>query len=159
MLRVGLTGGIATGKSTAGQMFVELGCHLIDSDGSVNAEQAQNLREEVSTGPGAVNVDVVAPHFPRTDEWAAVTGSRTAAIRAGLESTGGDTPIYLNEERRAEPGTIIPPDAFRRAYTQARDSGAAGWVFHTAAGFSLDARSFVDALTPEERLGLSQVAR
>jgi len=32
MLRVGLTGGIATGKSTAGQMFVELGCHLIDSD-------------------------------------------------------------------------------------------------------------------------------
>jgi dephospho-CoA kinase len=32
MLRVGLTGGIATGKSTAGQMFVEHGCHLIDSD-------------------------------------------------------------------------------------------------------------------------------
>lgn len=33
MLRVGLTGGIATGKSTVGRMFVELGCHLIDSDG------------------------------------------------------------------------------------------------------------------------------
>jgi dephospho-CoA kinase len=32
MLRVGLTGGIATGKSTVGAMFVELGCHLIDSD-------------------------------------------------------------------------------------------------------------------------------
>lgn len=32
MLRVGLTGGIASGKSTVGQMFVELGCHLIDSD-------------------------------------------------------------------------------------------------------------------------------
>jgi dephospho-CoA kinase len=32
MLRVGLTGGIATGKSTVGQMFVDLGCHLIDSD-------------------------------------------------------------------------------------------------------------------------------
>jgi dephospho-CoA kinase len=32
MLRVGLTGGIATGKSTVGQMFVELGCHLIDAD-------------------------------------------------------------------------------------------------------------------------------
>ena len=32
MLRVGLTGGIATGKSTVGEMFVELGCHLIDSD-------------------------------------------------------------------------------------------------------------------------------
>ena len=32
MLRVGLTGGIATGKSTAGAMFVELGCYLINSD-------------------------------------------------------------------------------------------------------------------------------
>jgi dephospho-CoA kinase len=32
MLRVGLTGGIATGKSTAGAMFVQLGCYLINSD-------------------------------------------------------------------------------------------------------------------------------
>jgi dephospho-CoA kinase len=32
MLRVGLTGGIASGKSTVGHMFVELGCHLLDSD-------------------------------------------------------------------------------------------------------------------------------
>src|SRR5690349_17097970 len=32
MLRVGLTGGIGTGKSTVGLMFVELGCHLIDAD-------------------------------------------------------------------------------------------------------------------------------
>jgi dephospho-CoA kinase len=32
MLRVGLTGGIGTGKSTVGTMFVELGCHLIDAD-------------------------------------------------------------------------------------------------------------------------------
>jgi dephospho-CoA kinase len=32
MLRVGLTGGIATGKTTVGRMFVDLGCHLLDSD-------------------------------------------------------------------------------------------------------------------------------
>jgi len=32
MIRVGLTGGIATGKSTVGAMLVELGCHLIESD-------------------------------------------------------------------------------------------------------------------------------
>src|SRR5438105_1244360 len=32
MLRVGLTGGISTGKTTVGLMLVELGCHLIDSD-------------------------------------------------------------------------------------------------------------------------------
>jgi dephospho-CoA kinase len=32
MLRVGLTGGIASGKSTVGRMFGELGCRVIDSD-------------------------------------------------------------------------------------------------------------------------------
>jgi dephospho-CoA kinase len=32
VLRVGLTGGIASGKSTVGRMFVELGCYLLDSD-------------------------------------------------------------------------------------------------------------------------------
>ena len=32
MLRVGLTGGIGSGKTTVGLMFVELGCHLIDAD-------------------------------------------------------------------------------------------------------------------------------
>ena len=32
MLRVGLTGGLASGKSSVGQALVELGCHLLSSD-------------------------------------------------------------------------------------------------------------------------------
>ena len=32
MLKVGLTGGIATGKSLVGSMFAELGAHIIDAD-------------------------------------------------------------------------------------------------------------------------------
>lgn len=32
MLRVGLTGGIGSGKSTVGRMLAALGCHVIDSD-------------------------------------------------------------------------------------------------------------------------------
>lgn len=32
MLRVGLTGGIASGKSTVGAMLAEMGAHLVDSD-------------------------------------------------------------------------------------------------------------------------------
>lgn len=49
MLRVGLTGGIATGKSTAGRMFVELGCHLIDSDSITHQllEPGQSVHDAV----------------------------------------------------------------------------------------------------------------
>ena len=32
MLKVGLTGGIASGKSVVGEMFVALGAHLIQAD-------------------------------------------------------------------------------------------------------------------------------
>src|SRR3989442_3945214 len=32
MLQVGLTGGIATGKSTVSRLFVDCGAHLIDAD-------------------------------------------------------------------------------------------------------------------------------
>ena len=32
MVKVGLTGGICTGKTTVGRMFVDLGCRLVDSD-------------------------------------------------------------------------------------------------------------------------------
>ena len=31
MLKIGLTGGIATGKSLVGRMFAELGAHIIGS--------------------------------------------------------------------------------------------------------------------------------
>jgi dephospho-CoA kinase len=49
MLRVGLTGGIATGKSTVGLMFVELGCHFIDADRIVRQlfEPGQAVRKAV----------------------------------------------------------------------------------------------------------------
>jgi dephospho-CoA kinase len=69
MLRVGLTGGIATGKTTVGKMFVELGCHLIDSDGithqlfepgqAVNAAVVQVFGERVLGEDGGINRKVL----------------------------------------------------------------------------------------------------
>ena len=32
ILRTGLTGGIASGKSTIARMFASLGCHVVDAD-------------------------------------------------------------------------------------------------------------------------------
>jgi len=49
MLSVGLTGGISTGKSTVGRMFVELGCHLLDSDQITHEllERGQAVHDDV----------------------------------------------------------------------------------------------------------------
>jgi dephospho-CoA kinase len=49
MLRVGLTGGIASGKSIVGRMFVDLGCHLIDADDIVHElfEPGQEVHKAV----------------------------------------------------------------------------------------------------------------
>ena len=49
MLRVGLTGGIASGKSAVGEMFVKLGARLIQSDAVAHSlmEPGQGVYEEV----------------------------------------------------------------------------------------------------------------
>lgn len=55
MLKVGLTGAIATGKSTVAAMFRELGCHVIDAD-----KVAHRLIE-----PGAAAYQPVVREFGR----------------------------------------------------------------------------------------------
>ncbi|MBI4471704.1 MAG: dephospho-CoA kinase [Acidobacteria bacterium] len=61
MLRVGLTGGIATGKTTVGKMFVDLGCHLLESDEIVHElfEPGQAVRDGVvaAFGPEVAGPD------------------------------------------------------------------------------------------------------
>ncbi len=53
MLRVGLTGSIAVGKSFVTSVFAELGCHVLDAD--------QTAREVVI--PGAAGLKAVAEEF------------------------------------------------------------------------------------------------
>ena len=60
MIKVGLTGSIAMGKSTTAQMFRDLGCAVFDADAEVHRLYAED---------GAA-VPVVAELFP-----AAVTGN------------------------------------------------------------------------------------
>ena len=128
--------------------------HLVSAAGTLDANGARNLQEEAGSGPASVRVDIVAPHLPRTDTWATATGDRVGAIRVALDRIGARLPIYLNEERRANEGSRLEPDTYARARTGAATAGAAGWLFHTAAGFELAKKSFLDALTAEERAGL-----
>jgi hypothetical protein len=133
--------------------------HLLSPGGGMDENGVRNLRGEIGTTEDSVAVDLVAPHFPRTDDWAQATGARIAAVRAALDRLGFGAPIYLNEERRADPPTRIAPDAYQRALADARAAGAAGWVFHTAAGFELRRKGFLDALSPDERAGLQALRR
>ncbi len=55
MLRVGLTGGLGSGKSTIGGMFAELGAHVIDAD-----EVGRRLMQ-----PGQAVFDQIVEHFGR----------------------------------------------------------------------------------------------
>lgn len=55
MLKIGLTGGIASGKSAVGEMFAKLGAHLIRSDAV-----SHDLME-----PGEAVYDEVVRHFGR----------------------------------------------------------------------------------------------
>jgi hypothetical protein len=135
------------------------GGHLVRGDSRVGDVEARNLREETGSEPGSVGVDVVAPHFPRTEDWAASTGRRVEAVRSALDAIGRSLPIYLNEEQRADTGRAIPPDAYFKAYTEALRAGAAGWLFHTDAGFDLTNKPFTAQLRPSERTALSQLDR
>ena len=135
------------------------GTHLVTPDSRVGEAEARNLREEASQDAGSVGVDLVAPHFPRTDDWAPSTAARVAAVRAELDRIGRNVPVYLNEERRAEPGSEIAAEIYQRAFTSARDAGAAGWVFHTKAGYELDKRSFVASLGASERAALQRLKK
>jgi hypothetical protein len=135
------------------------GSHLIGADGHMTEEQVRNLREEAGQGPGEVGVDLIAPHLPRTADWAEATGVRVATIRAALDRIGRPLPVYLNEENRAEDDATIRPEAYALALTNARRAGAAGWLFHTGAGFDLKNRPFLTALGRNEGAALRDLAR
>jgi dephospho-CoA kinase len=61
MIKLGLTGGIASGKSVVGEMFVKLGAHLLQSDAIAHwlMEPGRPVYEEVirNFGTGILNSD------------------------------------------------------------------------------------------------------
>jgi dephospho-CoA kinase len=61
LLKLGLTGGIASGKSVVGEMFVKLGAHLIQSDAVAHAlrEPGQPVYDKIVSafGPSILNAD------------------------------------------------------------------------------------------------------
>jgi hypothetical protein len=117
------------------------------SSGEKHLLNGQNLREELAAG-----VRVMTPHFHRTPDWFDRTGDRILAVREAIRAAGRDVPIYLQEEQRRGWNKNNPTAAqMLHAARQAVAAGAAGWVFHTYAGFDLRDKSFLENLDPVEK--------
>ena len=120
------------------------GGHLVADDATV---QTVAVDEEIDI----VGIDVVTPHLPRTLDWSAATGLRVGNLRAHLRARGITMPIYLQEEaRRGHSGLDPSAEEFVGAAQLARDAGAAGWIFHTDAGFELGPLDFFGSLDEVE---------
>jgi dephospho-CoA kinase len=99
MLKVGLTGGIASGKSVVGEMFVVLGVHLIEAD-----RIAHELLQ-----PGNPVYDEVVRHFGAGILNPDGTISRPKLAEAAFGSPHQATPSRVEELNR-----IVHPAVIRR---------------------------------------------
>ncbi len=88
-LRIGLTGGIASGKSTVADMFAELGVPIIDTD--------------------VIAREVVQPGQPALDEIRARFGDEVFAADGELDRTAMRKRIFSDEDARLELEAILHP--------------------------------------------------
>jgi dephospho-CoA kinase len=113
---VGLTGGIATGKSTVSAMFRELGAEIIDAD---------RLAREV-----------VAPGEPALAEIARVFGSEVLLPDGGLDRKALGAIVFGDPEKRRALERITHPairERFVRRLAELEASGFTGVVLFDAA--------------------------
>lgn len=89
MLRVGLTGSIAVGKSFVTSVFAELGCHVLDAD--------HTAREVVA--PGSKGLASVVQEF----------GSEVLLADGNLNRQGLAAIIFESPERRLRLNAILHP--------------------------------------------------
>jgi dephospho-CoA kinase len=98
MLKIGLTGGIASGKSVVGEMFVDLGAHLI---------QADRISHDLMR-PGQPVYDEVVRHFGKAILNGDGTVSRPKLAEVAFATTPGE------KSRVDELNRIVHPAVIRR---------------------------------------------
>lgn len=101
MLRVGLTGSIAVGKSYVSGVFAELGCRVLDAD--------ETAREVVAPGAPALG-DVVTAFGPQ------ILQSDGTLDRAGLGAL-----VFADPDKRARLNAILHPYIIARQDERLRE--------------------------------------
>lgn len=107
MLRVGLTGGIASGKSAVADLFVERGAALVDTD--------LIAREVVA--PGEPGLEAVRQRF----------GDAVLDAHGGLDRARMRTIVFADPERRRDLEQILHP-LIRTRTLRAMDAAQAPYV-------------------------------
>ena len=124
MLRVGLTGGLASGKSTVAEMLEELGAAVLDADeivralyreGGAGAEAARKLFGDAVTGPdGRVDrVRIAALIFSDPAARHALEASIHPLVRSERDR------FFAESERRGVPVAVVEASQLLEARTEA----------------------------------------
>jgi dephospho-CoA kinase len=103
MLKVGLTGGMACGKSFVAGALAKLGCHIIEAD---------DVGHEVMEPGGEAYDAVLAAFGPR------ILGDKASIDRARLAET-----VFANPEQLERLNAIVHPAVRARAAHQFREFG------------------------------------
>jgi dephospho-CoA kinase len=107
MLKVGLTGGIASGKSVVGEMLVALGAHLVQAD-----HIARSLME-----PGEPVYDEVVRHFGREilNSDGSVNRGKLAEVAFGPPGSDQGSPRVADLNRIVHPAVIRSQEEWMHA--------------------------------------------
>ncbi|MGH9495618.1 MAG: dephospho-CoA kinase [Candidatus Sulfotelmatobacter sp.] len=147
MLKVGLTGGIASGKSVVGEMFVALGAHLVQAD-----RIAHSLMQ-----PGEAVYNEVVRHFGREilNPDGSVNRAKLAEAAFGSTSNPGDRGSRIEELNRiVHPAVIRSQDEWMEAIGRKRPDAVAiveaALILEAGAANRFD-RLIVVTCDPEQR--------
>lgn len=152
MIRIGLTGNIASGKSTVSRRLAELGARVIDAD--VLAREA--------VAPGTAGLSAVISRF----------GQELLSPDGTLDRAALRTRVFRNPNELAALNAIVHPEVGRLRFERAREAEEIGvrvlvddipLLFEAGLADQFDAIVFVDAPVEErcrrimEHRGLSNV--
>jgi dephospho-CoA kinase len=146
LLKVGLTGGIASGKSVVGEMFAALGAHLIQADAI-----AHELMQ-----PGETVYQEVVRHFGEGILNPDGTVNRARLAEAAFSARGANTPSRIQELNQIVHPTVIRRQDEWMAEVGQRDPGSiaiveAALILEAGAAKRFD-RLVVVTCRPEQRI-------
>jgi dephospho-CoA kinase len=138
-LRIGLTGGVASGKSTVAEMFAELGVPVVDTD--------------------VIAREVVEPGTPALDEIRETFGDEVIAADGSLDRTAMRGIVFADDAAREALEAIVHPRIRAETIAQATAAGGEYQLIVVPLLVESPLRSFVDRVLVVDCSEETQVRR